>query len=140
MKEKVDKINTFMETSPIWKIFLIYGTIVFGMAYLMFYGFISSLDVVTTKNLNFIFYASSVVGIVFGLLFTMVVKDLRNSAKFWKTAEDIKNRLLNTENKEELDNITAEIRALDNLANGSIHNTEMQELCTILKVKQKYVK
>jgi hypothetical protein len=80
-------------------------------------------------------------GILFGLMFMLMISITRKSSKFWDYSKEVESLIGKAETKEELDSIyKGEFQSLRELAQGGPHLSELTRQYTIIQTKYKYAK
>ena len=135
-----NKINNFLENGSLITIgFIVYLVIgIFGSSILYLLDYITfNYDALNHKNLLLGFTTS----ILFTILFTSVLSNIRKNEKFWRYSEQVQNLIDNAKTKEDFDNIyTNNYPELINLAVGGQHITEIKRIKTVLETTLKYIK
>ena len=136
----INKINNFLENGSLITIgFIVYLVIgIFGSSILYLLDYITfNYDVLNHKNLLLGFTIS----ILFTILFTNVLSNIRKNEKFWKYSEQVQDLIDNAKTKKDFENIyTNNYPELINLAVGGQHITEVKRIKTILETTLKYIK
>ena len=135
-----NKIYNFLENGSLITIgFIAYLVIgIFGSSILYLLDYITfNYDVLNHKNLLLGFTIS----ILFTILFTNVLSNIRKNEKFWKYSEQVQDLIDNAKTKKDFENIyTNNYPELINLAVGGQHITEVKRIKTILETTLKYIK
>jgi hypothetical protein len=129
------KINDFFNTGAYWKVFLLTSFIIASSAY-CFFSFLTMI----VLPVFIIVKIALTTGLFIGLVFTLMIKQLRDSKKFWEYAEELEKKLDKANTKEELDVLfDGDYLEMGKLASGSIHMREVNRLYTIIKTKYSFI-
>lgn len=137
---KMKSINNFFDKAPLWKIY-IFGWALTGLfTFAMFEWvtiLISGTVLPTIVNLKI----GATTGILFGLMFMLMISMTRKSSKFWDYSKEVESLIDKAETKDDLDLIfNNEFRSLRELSQGGPHYVELKRQYAIIQTKYKYVK
>ena len=133
-------INNFFDKAPLWKIYIFGWTLFSLFTFAMFEWvtiLISGTVLPTIVNLKI----GATTGILFGLMFMLMISMTRKSSKFWDYSKEVESLIDKAETKEELGSIyKGEFQSLRELAQGGPHISELTRQYTIIQTKYKYAK
>lgn len=133
-------INNFFDKAPLWKIYIFGWTLFSLFTFAMFEWvtiLISGTVLPTIVNLKI----GATTGILFGLMFMLMISMTRKSSKFWDYSKEVESLIDKAETKEELGSIyKGEFQSLRELAQGGPHLSELTRQYTIIQTKYKYAK
>ncbi len=136
----INKINNFLENGSLITIgFISYLVIgIFGSSILYLLDYITfNYDVLNHRNL----LVGFTISILFTILFTSVLSNIRKNEKFWRYSEQVQDLIDNAKTKDDFENIyTNNYPELINLAVGGQHITEIKRIKTVLETTLKYIK
>jgi len=136
-------IDNHFDKAPLLKVYLI-GVLIFGTFTFLLFQFISPMLTVEGKNaLTTIvdIKISVAVGLIFGLMWLLMVTGSRSNSKFWRYAEAVEKLVEDADTKQTLKDIYAnEFKELKHLAQGGPHYYEAKRIYAILETKHKYIK
>ena len=138
------KLNNFLDKAPLLQIY-IFGYFVTGLFVASLFYFIPRIESTDQSTLVFsginCIKMGALSGILFGLMFVLMISLTRKSQKFWEYAKEVEALLEKTETKDELQSIfDNEFQTLRKLCQGGSQIGELQKHYQTLKVKYKYVK
>jgi hypothetical protein len=136
-------INNHFEKAPLWKVYVI-GVLIFGTFTFLLFQFVTPMitnngeqPFKTIVNLKI----GGAMGLIFGLMWLLMVSQSRSNSKFWTYAETVEKMANEAETREQLESIfNNEFQELRKLGFGQPHYAEVKKIYTILKTKVKYVK
>lgn len=132
-------INTFFDKAPLWQIYIFGWLFSGGFTFLLFQFFPDGTELVRNTIVNL--KIGGLMGLIFGLMFILMISISRKSTKFWDYAKEVEALIDGAETQEKLQSIADnEFQTLVNLQQGHPHGTELHRLWAILKTKYKYAK
>jgi len=138
------KINEFFENAAIWKVYIASYFITGIFMFILFQLSEMTLMTIEGKKTFTLFVnlkIGALSGIVFGLMMTLMISQMRSSRKFWNYVDVVEELINKAETKEELLAVRQkEFKDLINLASGQIQLSELKRILAILETKHKYIK
>ena len=132
------KLYNFLETAPLYSIFLfvflIFAVFVSLLSYFLFHQ--------VTKIYNPLISVEGGVGLglIFATFLTLMFDEMRKSAKFWSYAKEVEWLINKAETKSRLESIRKwEYESLIELSQGGPHTAELERLFAIMQTQYKFV-
>lgn len=130
------KLNNWLNTASALKLFII-TSIIFAIVIFFILKILDSNNVPITR----LSIGSTVMGMLFGVLISGTIDQLRKSDKFWRYAEVVEKLIDEAESKTDLQLIfEREYEKLKKMSGGGAHSFELKRLHTIMQTKYKYIK
>ena len=129
------RIENFFANTHLFKIY-IFGWFSTGSIFFLFFFFlVKEFDIITCLKIGV------VTGLLFGLILTLTISQIRKSVAFWKYAKEVEVLIEEAETQERLKIIFEhEYEMLRDLSLGGPHSQELEKLYYIMKTKFQYVK
>jgi len=133
-------INNFFDKAPLWKIY-IFGWALTGLFTFSMFEWVTFLVRGTVLPTIVNLKIGATTGILFGLMFMLMISITRKSNKFWNYSKEVESLIDKAETKEELGSIYKdEFQSLIELAQGGPHQYELKRQYAIMQTKYKYAK
>lgn len=137
------RISNFLDNASMWKVYI--ASYIFATLF-TFLIFTCLNPIMTTEGQKMFttvvtLKISASAGVLFGLMFALMISMSRSSDRFWKYSEVVKNLIDEAETKEALKGIyNNEFTRLKEMMGGRPHLEEVRRLKAILDTKYKYIK
>ena len=138
----MEKLNTFLDKSPLWQSFLLGWVIFTSSTSAMFYGF----QFIGATSQNLLISGENcieigiILGVFFSLFFTFLLSMIRKSTIFWNYSKELESLIEETNTKDELHSIfNKEYKELINKCQGGCQIFELNRIKSIIQTKYKYI-
>ena len=131
------RINNFLTNAHLFKVFLYGYLFCGGFIFILFYFFSDA-----ELNLNIIrsLFIASIVGLLFGVIFMLMVSTTRKSQKFWDYAKEVDKLVDEADTKDIIYSIyKGEFQELIGMSMGHGHQIELKRIYAIMQTKVKYL-